>query len=85
MGRLRISSKVPTIPLSFWDELYNSDKMQWPSIVKKYELDKDVEKLNYVAAHREEVFGRMRSSEESMDSWSKNASKYYATKYGVKA
>ena len=27
VGKLSISSKIPTIPLGFWDELYKAEKL----------------------------------------------------------
>lgn len=82
MGKLRISSKIPTIPLDFWDGLYKAEKQEWPSIVRKYELN--AEQLNYVAANRVAVFERMRKMDEDFKSMSANTSKYYASKYGIK-
>lgn len=71
--------KTPIIPFDFWDEIYVAPKTEWPSIVRKYNLN--AEQLNYVAANRVVVFERMRKSEEGMKSWSDNASKYYATHF----
>jgi hypothetical protein len=76
MAKLSISSKIPTIPLSFWDDIYKAQKSEWPAIVRKYDLN--TEQLNYVAVEREKVFERLRKSEEGMKSWSNSASKYYS-------
>jgi len=78
------NNNVPTIHLDFWDELYKAQKHEWPVIVKKYGLDKDVEKLNYVAANREAVFGRMKKMEDDFRQMSERTTKWYAEKYGVK-
>lgn len=71
---------TPIIPLNFWDDLYKAQKAEWPSIVRKFELN--AEQLNYVAANREAVFERMRKSEEGLKSWNDGAANYYATKFG---
>jgi hypothetical protein len=72
---------TPIIPLNFWDDIFKAPKSEWPSIVRKYKLD--VDQLNYVAKHREEVFKRLADAEESLKLWNEGASKYYS-KFGIK-
>jgi hypothetical protein len=71
-----MSYKIPIIPLPFWDELFKAPRSEYPAIVRKYNLDS--EQLNYVAAHKEEVFGRMQASEDGKKSWADSASRYYS-------
>jgi hypothetical protein len=73
---MRISSKIPTIPLLFWDELFKAQKSEYPSICKKYNIGP--EQLNYVAAHMQEVFDRLLKSEDGKKSWDDGASRYYS-------
>ena len=76
MGKLSISSKIPVIPLDFWDDIYKAPRKEWHSIVKKYDLNS--EQLHYVVVHREEVFGRLKAAEDSKASWAASACKCYA-------
>jgi hypothetical protein len=73
---MRLSYKTPTIPLHFWDELFKAPRSEYPIIVRKYNLDS--EQLNYVAAHKEEVFGRMQAAVDSKKSWNDGVTKYYS-------
>jgi hypothetical protein len=77
---------APNVPSGFYEELYQNreNKYVWPSIVRKYKIDKDPKMMKYVAANFEAVFNRFQRSEEGMKSWSENASNYYATRYPIK-
>ena len=65
--------QTPIIPRGFWEELYHAKKPEWPSVIRKYNLDQDVEKLNYIAANREAVFQRKNEMREGRKAYLSNA------------